>query len=92
MTWLAALWQPFLILGRHVRRLDLARGSIDMSDARTLWEQQNTMRKELMERIAVLEAKVSELMEEISAFHLERTGLLVRIAELESRLQITEEP
>ena len=90
MTWVAALWQPFLILGRHVRRLDLSRGSIDLTDARTLWEQQNAMRRELTERIVGLEQQITDLLSQISSLQKERTGLLVKIASLEARVLMTE--
>ena len=63
---LALLAKPFVVLIRHLRRLDLNRGSVEMSDAKLIFEQAQQMREELTARVRHLEARVSELDREIS--------------------------
>lgn len=61
MSLLGLLLAPFTAVVRHFRRLDLSRGSIDMTDARTLWEHAEQLREEMAARISTLEAQVAAL-------------------------------
>jgi len=62
------------------------RGTVDTSEAATLWAESQAMRRELREEVVQLRAEAATLRQEISELHGDVAGLKAEVVELRQLL------